>query len=401
VDHAHGLGHCLQLLPEQEQIEALHVHVPDVWHVMLQVFPSQEQVLESVHVSEQPPVVDWHCATQLSEPLHSRLQGPVCDALQESCFGPVLRVQPTRAITTSKKGEAEKRRRLERLMAAGRATAVPEDGRARRAGVILMNVSEARLLPRMPHTAPAWLTMRRITVVALMWVPVAGGFSLAMGGGSVGLLGSLPVMLLGEWLAAWLTLCALGRSCDGVVRAAATGIFVQIAVAAGTLACIGWAATSGDPPRDRSLLLGLALMGGGMVGPIVGAWNAIVLNVAMKRPRASALNAPDRTVAVLGVLVALPSAAVSALEWTSSHVTAALAFALSVAVPLAAALACALRVWAWRVWLARVEANADPRWRLLATQPASDTRVLYAVDEPALPFREMERLTAVAFVERY
>jgi hypothetical protein len=66
----------LQLFPEHEQIEALHVHVPDVWHVMLHVFPSHEQVLESVHVSEHPPVADWHWATQLSEPEHSRLHPP-------------------------------------------------------------------------------------------------------------------------------------------------------------------------------------------------------------------------------------------------------------------------------------------------------------------------------------
>lgn len=51
---------------------ALQVHEPDVFQTMLQVLPSQVQLLESVHVSVQLPVVDSHLASHVSDPLHVR-----------------------------------------------------------------------------------------------------------------------------------------------------------------------------------------------------------------------------------------------------------------------------------------------------------------------------------------
>jgi hypothetical protein len=45
-------------VPVQPQIDALQVHVPVVWHISWHVLPSHVQLLESVQVSSQLPVVD-------------------------------------------------------------------------------------------------------------------------------------------------------------------------------------------------------------------------------------------------------------------------------------------------------------------------------------------------------
>jgi hypothetical protein len=70
-------------------MDAWQVHVPVLLHVRLQVFPSHTQTLESLQVRLQLPVVDSHCAVQLSVPLQVRLHGPGSLALQDSIFGPM------------------------------------------------------------------------------------------------------------------------------------------------------------------------------------------------------------------------------------------------------------------------------------------------------------------------
>jgi hypothetical protein len=60
----------LQFVPLQLQMLAVHVHDPDVLHVMLHTSPLHEQVLEPVHVRSQPPFGFWQLASQLSDPLH-------------------------------------------------------------------------------------------------------------------------------------------------------------------------------------------------------------------------------------------------------------------------------------------------------------------------------------------
>ncbi len=75
-------------------MEALHVQLPLVWQTRLHVFPSQVQVLEPVHVSVHCPVVDVQWPTQLSEPLHFRLQGPGSVALHSRSFGVLAPLHP-------------------------------------------------------------------------------------------------------------------------------------------------------------------------------------------------------------------------------------------------------------------------------------------------------------------
>jgi hypothetical protein len=265
----------------------------------------------------------------------------------------------------------------------------------------------------MPHTPPAWLTLPRVTMVALAWVPAACWLSWGFGQWAVRGYGGMwmvtlvgaPLLLLGEWLAASRTVRALGERFDGVGRASPTCVFAQIVVMAAMLPSV---AVTSEYPRvacDATMLVALSLMGGTSIGVVVGMWNALVLKIAVKRPRAIALNAPDRALTVLGVLVALPCAAASALLWTESHAATAVSFGLTALVPLIAAGCSALRVRSWRRWLAHVEAGGDARWRLLATGGDAsglhaDHRVLFVVEPPQRPFREMERLTAVALVER-
>jgi hypothetical protein len=61
--------YCLQLVPEQLQMLAPHVHEPEVWQVMSQVSPLQEHVLDPVHVRLHALFGFWQLAWQLSEPL--------------------------------------------------------------------------------------------------------------------------------------------------------------------------------------------------------------------------------------------------------------------------------------------------------------------------------------------
>jgi hypothetical protein len=262
----------------------------------------------------------------------------------------------------------------------------------------------------MPHVPPAWLTLPRVTICALAWVPAACWLSWAIGqwaargyrGMWLATVVGAPVLLLGEWFAAWRTVRALGARFDGFGRASPTCVFTQIVVMAATLATVALTSEYPHLSCEWTILIALSLMGGTSIGVVLGMWNAMVLKIAVKRPRAIALNAPDRALAVLGVLVAVPCAAASALLWTESTAATAASFAVTVLLPLAAAGLCSVRVRAWRRWLARVEAGADARWRLVAdaSAPREGHRVLYAVDAPERPFREMERLTAVALVER-
>jgi hypothetical protein len=88
-------GQRLQFAPLQLQTDALQVHVPDVSHMIVHVLPSHVHVLESEHVSMQFPVVDWHCAMHVSEPVHVRLHPPTVAAEQLRFFVPPP--QPSKA----------------------------------------------------------------------------------------------------------------------------------------------------------------------------------------------------------------------------------------------------------------------------------------------------------------
>jgi hypothetical protein len=212
----------------------------------------------------------------------------------------------------------------------------------------------------MPHLAPAWMTLPRVTIVALVWVPAVCAWALCLPGSlsaldRVSVMVGATVYLLGECLAAWLIVRALGPSFDRDGRATLTCVFVQGPVVAAAIGC----------------------------GQLVFA--------------------SASTLALLGPLVAAPSALVCVVEWQTSRALSVASFALTVLVPIVAAVMAARRVRAWRGWLRRVESGEDARWRLLgadADRPASPLaeRMLCSVAAPAQPFREMERLVPVAWI---
>ena len=252
----------------------------------------------------------------------------------------------------------------------------------------------------MPHLAPTWLTVPRVTMAAIAWVPPACAVPIVLSREpALRALLLLAAVTAVEVPAAWVTVRALGRSFDRRGRSWVASFVAHTFALAAMIACIGVGRSDG--PVDSggiALYLGILLVSSAQLALMVSLWTSMLVAVASMRPRAASLNAADRTLALLGVIVAVPCAIVTMFGFTQANSLGAICTAVTVLPLLAAAAFAALRVRAWRRWLAQVRTGEDARWRITAVEGERGT--LCAVDAPAQPFREAEILIPVAFIDR-
>jgi hypothetical protein len=255
-------------------------------------------------------------------------------------------------------------------------------------------------LPRLPHDGPAWLGLRFSAALALAWPALA--------------LGGCVVFALRPWAnAPWAVVSvAIGALTAEVTlarwMARATTAIEALLVAVGVQSVLTAACSLALASADllpASYLLGrgplpgfVAAFHGAVLGTLVGIWQGMLAGFVARRRRTPSLDLRDRVLTGLGLGIAVPASAVLAvglLVWREAALIWLLAAVLA---PALVALGARVNVRARKRWIAAVSDGRVPGWRLVDQPGRADVRVLVRTRVALEPFRDAEKMDAVAIV---